>query len=264
MSVWTRLFNLSNSPRPKAKTRLGIDSLEAREVPAIVFVGGWGASAYQYATSDPAPAALPSVTDLVLDRFNPHAAHDDVVVDGKIITGQNFDSAAATAGASDYSAVVFVGGWGSSSYHHETGALRNVSAATPTDQFSLNYAKIRFDTATVSDSLTVPEPRPEPIIVGEYLILSAQISGTGDSGRDVLIGGPSVNTTVAADPAPVSGHGNSSLGFEVHCVDHQAQDPTTIADDVVVDGRIITGENFDSAAVASSGYIRIKKLNSGG
>lgn len=40
---------------------MGLESLEAREVPAIVFVGGWGASSYQYATadtSDPA-AAVP-------------------------------------------------------------------------------------------------------------------------------------------------------------------------------------------------------------
>ena len=54
-----------------------------------------------------------------------------------------------------------------------------------------------------------------------------------------------------------------------------------MSDDVVVDGRIITAENFDSsslavsdeltmadegegAAIASHGYIRVKKLNSGG
>lgn len=35
-------------------------------------------------------------------------------------------------------------------------------------------------------------------------------------------------------------------------------------DDVIVDGQIITGENYDSVDLASNGYIRIKKLNSGG
>jgi putative intracellular protease/amidase len=39
---------------------------------------------------------------------------------------------------------------------------------------------------------------------------------------------------------------------------------STVADDVIVDGRIITGENYDSAQIATHGYIKIKKLNSGG
>jgi putative intracellular protease/amidase len=39
---------------------------------------------------------------------------------------------------------------------------------------------------------------------------------------------------------------------------------STVADDVIVDGRIITAENYDSAQIATHGYIRIKKLNSGG
>ncbi|MFO0815824.1 MAG: hypothetical protein U0796_21615 [Gemmatales bacterium] len=37
---------------------------------------------------------------------------------------------------------------------------------------------------------------------------------------------------------------------------------TTVADDVIVDGQIITAENYDG--IATHGYIRIKKLNSGG
>jgi putative intracellular protease/amidase len=38
----------------------------------------------------------------------------------------------------------------------------------------------------------------------------------------------------------------------------------TAADDVIVDGRIITGEFYDATEIASHGYIKIKKLNSGG
>jgi hypothetical protein len=37
---------------------------------------------------------------------------------------------------------------------------------------------------------------------------------------------------------------------------------STLADDVIVDGRIITAENYDGLAM--HGYIKIKKLNSGG
>ncbi len=34
-----------------------------------------------------------------------------------------------------------------------------------------------------------------------------------------------------------------------HRSDHSPGDPTTVADDVIVDGRIITAENFDSASL---------------
>jgi hypothetical protein len=57
MSVWSRLFGRSKSSQPNSLPRLGVESLEVREVPAVVFVGGWGASSYQYAHNDPAAAA---------------------------------------------------------------------------------------------------------------------------------------------------------------------------------------------------------------
>lgn len=41
----------------------------------------------------------------------PAVAHDDIWVDGKIITAENPKSA-------DYSAIAFVGGWGSSMYQY--------------------------------------------------------------------------------------------------------------------------------------------------
>src|SRR6185436_13601598 len=99
MSAWTRLFGRSGLSRPEGKARLGFDSLEAREVPAIVFVGGWGASSYQYATPE---------SNRMAER--------------------------SSTGAADYSAVVFVGGWGA-------------SAAVPVDQFSVNFAKVTYDSA---------------------------------------------------------------------------------------------------------------------
>ncbi len=45
---------------------------------AIVFVGGYGAASYQYANET---------------TYDPVYAHDDVIVDGRIITAENYDSA---------------------------------------------------------------------------------------------------------------------------------------------------------------------------
>lgn len=58
MRLWTRLIGRPTPTRSKITRRLGFESLEAREVPAIVFVGGWGASSYQYA-SDGASGTAP-------------------------------------------------------------------------------------------------------------------------------------------------------------------------------------------------------------
>jgi hypothetical protein len=51
MSVWNRLFGASEpsrSERSPASNPLRVESLEAREVPALL-VGGWGESSYQSA-----------------------------------------------------------------------------------------------------------------------------------------------------------------------------------------------------------------------
>jgi hypothetical protein len=153
MSAWSRLFGRSKSSQPKSKPRLGLESLEAREVPAIVFVGGWGASAYQYATAEPEPPARPLPVLMVL------------------ADQQYF-------------------------YYSTTG-----------------------DTSGGKSALAAA---PEPV--------AARLNGVSTAGY-----GFAFNATVDA----------------------------TVADDVMIDGRIITGENYDSATIASSGYIRVKKLNSG-
>lgn len=96
--------------------RLQLEPLETREVPAslalggatetsdgadysaIAFVGGWGSSMYQYAHNEPVAASVPTdqfalnFTKITIETRAP-ATTDDVVVDGRIITAQNYDSA---------------------------------------------------------------------------------------------------------------------------------------------------------------------------
>lgn len=215
MSVWIRLFGQSESAQSKSKPRLGLESLEAREVPAIVFVGGWGASSYQYATD------------------GTHASGDAVPTDQFSLNFAKvtFD----TRDAADYSAIVFVGGWGGSAPQSGPNSLM-IEAHCVRHAVELRRGEM-IDLFVTSQAQAEHAARPLPVL----MVLADQqdfyYSTTGGSGRDVLLGGQTVDDTA---------------------------DPTTVADDVVVDGRIITGENYDSAAIASSGYIRVKKLNSGG
>jgi len=62
----------------------------------------------------------------------------------------------------------------------------------------------------------------------------------------------------------VGGWGSSMYQYAYNDPMVSSHQPQRTQDDVVVDGRIITGENYDSSEIANSGYIRIKKLNSGG
>jgi hypothetical protein len=61
----------------------------AKNYSAIAFVGGWGASSYQYAFSGADSSAVSGPTTVA----------DDVVVDGPIITAENCDAACAVDAA---------------------------------------------------------------------------------------------------------------------------------------------------------------------
>lgn len=76
--AWARVDGVSPLQGTSALRSAG----DAHDYSAVVFVGGWGSSMYQYAYNDP-----------MVSSHQPHRVHDDVVVDGRIITGENYDSA---------------------------------------------------------------------------------------------------------------------------------------------------------------------------
>jgi hypothetical protein len=166
MSVLNRLFGGSSSSGSARKpglgnARLGLESLELREVPAIVFVGGWGSSMYQYA----------------------------------------YEGASSRADG------------------------------VPTDQFALNFTKIEFNQSPAAPA-------------SDYLLTLDGVKG---------------ESRAAGDPRDQIHVESFSWGCS-----SPASSTASTPDDVVVDGQIITGENYDSDGIATHGYIRIKKLNSGG
>ena len=93
-----------------SRGRLAVESLEARETPISITFSDVLISSYQSSGS---------------------AASDDVIVDGRIITAENYDSAARkdgtialdgqkiqVDGSGEQSGIVFSGGWGMASYQY--------------------------------------------------------------------------------------------------------------------------------------------------
>jgi len=177
------------------------------------------------------------------DRTIPHAnTGEPAGTDGGIVP----DIALSQVNSADYSAIVFVGGWGSSMYQYA---------------FSGDYQNDRYDgdlaTKEIVNNLIndfVEEDKQVAAVCHGVTVLAwARVDGASPlSGKNVsvpFIGSPSVfyqNTW----------YGHYQLGQHEQIVANggianttsgQYGDPTTVADDVVVDGRIITAENYDAA-----------------
>jgi putative intracellular protease/amidase len=159
------------------------------------------------------------------------------------------DLTLASARAEDYSAIVFVGGWGASMYQYA---------------FTGDYVDNRYDgnlatKAAVNNLINdfVDQDKHVTAICHGVTVLAwARVDGTQASplaGRQVsvpFIGSPAVQYQgqyygyfqLGQRPQVVANGGitNTASG--------QYGNPNTVADDVVVDGRIITAENYDAAA----------------
>lgn len=169
-------------------------------------------------------------------------------------SGQGFESdggvtpdlALADVQSSDYSAIVFVGGWGSSMYQYA---------------FPGNYGDDLYDgdlaTKEVVNQLIndfVAEDKYVAAICHGVTVLAwARVDGVSP------LAGHHVASPFIGSPVVEYGgqwYGYFQLGQYEQIVANggiastasgQIGDPTTVADDVVVDGKIITAENYDAA-----------------
>jgi putative intracellular protease/amidase len=174
---------------------LRLTDVIAKEYSAVVFVGGWGSSMYQYAYNDPN-------LDGVTDNFYAHAPYngDDDLLDGKAgeakvivnqMIGQFLATSKPVAGICHGVTVL---------------AWARVDGTSP-----LQGKKVVSGLATSPSTFFLGRTYAD----GE-LTLHEQIVANG-------------------------GFTNPHTG--------QFGDPTTASDDVIVDGRIITAENYESAAL---------------
>jgi putative intracellular protease/amidase len=156
------------------------------------------------------------------------------------------DVAITDAGASDYSAIVFVGGWGASSYQYA---------------FSGTYANAAYNGAAAVElaanelinDFVEQDKYVAAICHGVSVLAWARVDGVSPiAGRTVSAYGLSAPDYFDADGQYNSG-GQHDTRWHVESngaamvASGSVGDPATAADDVIVDGKVITAENFDSA-----------------
>ncbi|TWT38707.1 hypothetical protein [Blastopirellula retiformator] len=144
------------------------------------------------------------------------------------------------ASAVDYSTIVFVGGWGSSQYQYayegtyDHSAYNGSTALHDTTNLLINdfVAQDKYVTAICHGVSVLAYARVD----GASPIAGHTVSAWGQTAPSA--GGVTVSTRSQIEANGATMVDSSSVG-----------DPSTATDDVVVDGRIITAENYDSAAL---------------
>jgi putative intracellular protease/amidase len=178
-------------------------------------------------------------------------------------TGVMPDLPLASASSSDYSAIVFVGGWGSSMYQY---AYNDPNLDGAVDSYyanpvyngddNLSDGKIGETKAVVNNLINdfiVQDKYVCGLCHGVSVLAWARVDGVSP------IAGKKVTATVSGSPAMFylgNWYADNELSVQEQIVANggftnpnsgQYGNPTTAADDVVVDGQIITAENYTSA-----------------
>jgi putative intracellular protease/amidase len=183
------------------------------------------------------PVAVAAATDTICrPHWNSGQGADGGLVDP--------DLAVSRADAADYSAVVFVGGWGASSYQYAFAGTYANSAYNPT-------AETREAVNELVNDFVAQDKYVCGLCHGVSVLAYARVDGHS------LLEGRQVATYEGWSPAySLNGQTYSSQSDRVHIEvnggtafrANSIGDPRTAADDVWIDGKIITGQNFDSAA----------------
>lgn len=165
----------------------------------------------------------------------PHANSGQGSSSGQVMP----DITLADANASNYSAIVFVGGWGASQYQYAFTGTYNNAAYNGTTAIRARVNQLINDFVAQGKYVTA-------ICHGVSVLAWARVNGQSLlQGHTVSVyGGTSPASNVAA--AQLSRWHSDVNGATVF-TNGQVGNPTTRTDDVIVDGRIITAENFDAA-----------------
>jgi putative intracellular protease/amidase len=165
----------------------------------------------------------------------PHANSGQGSTSGQVMP----DIALADANATNYSAIVFVGGWGASQYQYAFPGTYNNAAynSTPVIRERVNQLINDF---VAQDKLVTG------VCHGVSVLAWARVNGQS------LLQGRTVTTAHFNSPANNIPDANlyrwhSEVNGATVFTGGVLGNASTRNDDVVVDGRIITGENFDSA-----------------
>jgi putative intracellular protease/amidase len=156
------------------------------------------------------------------------------------------DRALAEVRTSDYSAVVFVGGWGASSYQYAFSGTYDHAAYRPQRQVTLQVNRL------VNEFLA-EEKRVAAICHGVTVLAWARVDGTSPLKGRVVVGPgggtPGFRYGGSHYPnAEMPMRWQLELNGATQLTSASVGDPLSTTDDVWVDGRIITAENVAAAS----------------
>lgn len=150
------------------------------------------------------------------------------------------DLALTDVEAEDYSAIVFVGGWGASSYQYAFEGTYNHGAYNSTEALKTTVNDLINDFVDQDKYVAA-------ICHGVSVLAYARVDG------ESLLEGKTVSAWAGSAPSsdqPIyTTRENIELNGGTMVESGSVGDPTTVEDDVIIDGRIITAENFDAAAM---------------
>jgi putative intracellular protease/amidase len=147
--------------------------------------------------------------------------------------------------AADYSAIVFVGGWGASAYQYAFSGTYANAAYNPNPIVAQAVNELINDFVDQDKYVAA-------ICHGVSVLAYARVDGVSPiAGRVVTAwagGGPGFKLDGEVFPdASVATRWHIEKNDGSMPLSASAGDPLTVADDVIVDGKIITAENFNSA-----------------
>lgn len=238
--------------RRRRRRKLRIESLESRDLfaadtlPVLMVIADQQDFYYQEygdtRASIEAAGLEVQVAATTTNPSTPHAGSGQGAESGVVVP----DLSLASVDADDYSAIVFVGGWGSSMYQYD---------------FPGDYSNNRYDgdlaTKQIVNNLIGDfldsDKHVAAICHGVTVLAWARVDGVSP------LDGKLVSVPYIGSPAGIYNgqwYNRFELGQYEQAVANgaiantasgQYGDPTTVADDVIVDGRIITAENYDAA-----------------
>ncbi|MCA9140107.1 MAG: hypothetical protein KDB00_25215, partial [Planctomycetales bacterium] len=149
------------------------------------------------------------------------------------------DLALADASADDYSTIIFIGGYGAASYQYANETTYDNPVYEGDDLVKATVNRLINDFVAQDKPLTA-------ICNGVSVLAWARVDGVSP------LAGHTVSSWAATLPSADGGQiqftrTQIEANGAVQVASGSVGDPTTVEDDVIVDGNIITAENYDSA-----------------
>lgn len=165
----------------------------------------------------------------------PHADSGQGSASGNVMP----DLALSQVNSQDYSAILFVGGWGASEYQY---AFPGQYVHTP---YNGNVATKAIVNRLINE-FSAQNKYLTAICHGVSVLAWARVNGTSPLAGRRATGGPFL-PNVVNNAYPLTTQWYIQANQAQHVPSRSIGNPNTAADDVIVDGRVIVAEDYDSA-----------------